>query len=134
MSEQASLPDYHYNSKVKFPNDHAQNPVELGIEKFSWEPEQFMSDTLHTLAKIVQDQTIEWLKRLPDGIGAFKKGNRDAVFVLFRNGSDLYWRTKYFYGDREVSDSINVTIAILLDREAENDGERIDYGRLLVKE
>ena len=55
------------------------------------------------------------------------------MFVLFRNGSDLYWRTKYFDGDREISDSINDTVSILLDGEAENHGERIDYGRLLER-
>ena len=103
------------------------------IEKLSRELEQFTSDPLDTLAKIIQDRSIEWLERIPDGIGAFKKGKRDAMFVLFRNGSDLYWRTKYFDGNREMSDSINDTVSILLDGESENHGERIDYGRLLER-
>ncbi|MBX8631711.1 MAG: hypothetical protein J9259_04220 [Thermoplasmata archaeon YP2-bin.285] len=53
--------------------------------------------------------------------------------MVFRNGSDLYWRTKYFDGDREISDLITDTVFILLDGEAENHEERIDYGRLLER-
>jgi hypothetical protein len=101
------------------------------IDAITREIEQFTSDPIDTLAKIIQDKSIEWLQAIPDGIGAFKKGERDGLFILFHDGSNYHWRLKYYDGGRESIDSVNEIVAALMKGEVDNHGEKIEYGMLL---
>jgi superfamily II DNA or RNA helicase/HKD family nuclease len=101
------------------------------LDTLARELEQFTTDPLDTLAKIMNEKGIDWLRSLPNGIGAYKKGSRDAVFTLFTDGSEFYWRLRYFDGENETITSTNEIVNILLSGEAENKGELIDYEKLI---
>lgn len=101
------------------------------IDAIAREIEQFTTDPIDTLAKIIQDKSIEWLQAIPDGIGAFKKGERDGIFILFHDGSNYHWRLKYYDGEKESIDSTSEIVAALMKGEVDNHGEKIEYGVLL---
>ena len=101
------------------------------IETLSRELEQFTTDPMDTLAQMIQDNSLEWLQSIPDGVGAFKKGDRDALFILFSDGNDHYWKLRYFDGEDERVTSTNDIVATLMKGEVRNHGEKIDYGTLI---
>src|SRR5205807_10236436 len=105
------------------------NPGILDI--ISRELEQFTSDPRDTLAKIMNEMGLDWLKALPNGIGAYKVGKRDSLFILFTDGDELYWSLKYFDKEGGRVSSPTEIIDALFAGDAQNKGESIDYAPLI---
>ncbi len=103
------------------------------LNRLASELEEFTIDPIDTLAKIMKEKSLQWLKELPDGIGAYKHGNRDGLFILFTDGNSFYWRLRYFDGDNETTSSANSIIQAIMEGETDNRGEMIDYSRLIER-
>ncbi|MFQ1020509.1 helicase-related protein [Tardisphaera saccharovorans] len=106
------------------------------LEDIARRLDQFTSDPMDTLAKIMDEKGLDWLEGLPNGIGAFKKSDRDALFVFFedKEGSGAvnhYWRLKYFDGKGEAVTSSSTILQMLLSGDSESKGEDIDYDVLV---
>lgn len=102
------------------------------LDRLAKDLEQFTSDPKDTLAKIINERGYEWLESLPRGIGAIKKGlNRDGLFILFSDGTDFYWRLKYYDGKSELVTSPTDIVDTIMEGEIQNSGESIDYGSLV---
>lgn len=101
------------------------------LESLARELEQFTTDPMDALARIMDERGLQWLQSLPDGIGAIKKGDRDSLFILFTDGSEYYWRMKYFDGKKETVSSTNEIVNCLLTGDVNNKGEMIQYEILI---
>jgi SNF2 family DNA or RNA helicase len=101
------------------------------LDSLARELEQFTTDPMDALAKIMDERGLQWLQSLPDGIGAVKKGDRDSLFILFTDGSEYYWRMKYFDGKKETVSSTNEIVNLLLTGDVNNKGEMIQYETLI---
>jgi hypothetical protein len=77
---------------------------------------QFTRDPRDDLAEIINERGIDWVKNLPDGIGAIKRGGMNAVFALFTDGEKHYWRLKNLDGGK-VFDNHSEIIRLLLSGE-----------------
>ncbi len=108
----------------------AKNNQEV-LEILSKQLEQFTNDPRDILAKIINEKGYDWIKKIPNGIGAYKIGDRDGLFILFTDGEEFYWRLKFFDGKGELLSSSNEIIDILLKGENENSGEEIEYSLLV---
>jgi hypothetical protein len=101
------------------------------LDLLSKELEQFTSDPRDTLAKIMNERGLDWLKSLPKGIGAYKTSDRKGLFILFTDGNELYWNLKYHDQKGGNVSSPSEIIDILLKGETQNKGENIDYRPLI---
>ena len=102
------------------------------IEDLERRVEQFTRDPLDDLAKIINEKGYDWIKKLPDGIGAIKIGERDGVFALFTDGQNYYWRLKWLDKGETIDNPSEIT-KMLLSGDAHNKGEKIDYDQLVDK-
>jgi len=103
------------------------------LDLLSKELEQFTSDPRDTLARIMNERGLDWLKSLPKGIGAYKTSDREGLFVLFTDGDELYWNLKYYDQKGGSVFSPSEIIDILLKGETQNKGESIDYRPLIER-
>lgn len=110
----------------------ARNDQQM-LEFLARELEQFTSDPRDILAKIMNEKGLDWLQRLPKGIGAFKVSDRDGLFILFTDGKEYYWRLKFYDKKGDSTSSPNEIIEILLSGETQNKGEMIDYNQLIER-
>lgn len=110
LGEHAIPKDFSIYAKI------AQNDIQV-IKLIERNIEQFINEPLNTLAQIMNEKGVDYLRSLPDGIGAYKKGEREGMFVLFSVSKDsvnkdskdkggysdreLYWRLKFFDTDKE---------------------------------
>jgi SNF2 family DNA or RNA helicase len=102
------------------------------LDRIAKDLEQFTSDPKDTLAKIINEKGYAWLESLPKGIGAIKKGiDRDGLFILFSNGTDFYWRLKYYDGKADLVTSPTDIVDTIMEGEIQNSGESIDYASLV---
>ncbi|MHB8568098.1 MAG: helicase-related protein [Nitrososphaerales archaeon] len=102
------------------------------LERIAKDLEQFTSDPKDTLAKIINEKGYDWLESLPKGIGAIKKGlNRDGLFILFSDGTDFYWRLKYYDEKKELVTSPTDIVDTIMKGDIQNSGESIDYASLV---
>ena len=81
----------------------------------------------------MSEKGLDWLQSLPKGIGAYKKGPRQGLFILFTDGEEFYWRLKYYDKGKEVISSPNEIINVLLKDESKNSGENIRYEPLIER-
>jgi superfamily II DNA or RNA helicase len=94
------------------------------------ELEQFTSTPMDALAKIMNERGLEWLRSLSQGIGAYKQGDREGLFILFTDGDEFFWRLKY-KGQKETVTSPNEIINTMLKGEIQNSGDMIHYETLI---
>ncbi|BAJ50608.1 DNA/RNA helicase [Candidatus Caldarchaeum subterraneum] len=94
--------------------------------------EQFTRDPLDDLARIINEKGLDWVEKLPNGIGALKKDNLNAVFALFTDGQQLHWRMKNL-DTGETSTKPSEIVPILLRGDPHSKGERINYDTLVDK-
>jgi superfamily II DNA or RNA helicase len=92
--------------------------------------EQFTRDPRDALVEILKERGLEWIKSLPSGIGAYKRGDREGLFVLFTDGKDVYWRLRYFDKPETRTDPTSIIEVLKGD---ENKGQRIDYQKLIER-
>jgi len=88
---------------------------------------------MDALAKIMSEKGLDWLQSLPKGIGAYKQGKRQGLFILFTDGKEYYWRLKYYDKGKETISSPNEIINVLLQGENKNSGENIGYEKLIER-
>jgi len=94
--------------------------------------EQFTKDPRDALAEILREKGLEWIKSLPSEIGAYRKGDREALFVLFEDETGkVYWRLKYFDGKKETRTDLVSIVEALRGEGEEERGQKIDY-RMLI--
>ncbi len=104
------------------------------LEYLTKQAEQFSDDPKDRLSEIRDEMGIESLRSIPMGIGAVKKAKRDAIFSLFTDGDNFYWRMKYLDGNKETVTSVNEIINSLLERhEMDVSGQFIEYSSLIDK-
>jgi superfamily II DNA or RNA helicase len=102
------------------------------LDRIARDLEQFTSDPKDTLAKIINEKGYSWLESLPKGIGAIKKGlERDGLFILFSDGTDFYWRLKYYDQKKELVTSPTDIVDTIMEGDIQNSGESIDYASLV---
>lgn len=129
LGEHAMPKDFSIYAKIAT-ND--QNIIKILERKF----EQFTNEPMDMLAEIMADKGIDYLKKLPNGIGAYKRGvNKKGMFILFNvsfpNGEKKqYWRLKFF-DDNSVIKNANEIIDIIMKGDVNNANEKIDYSTLL---
>jgi superfamily II DNA/RNA helicase len=124
LGEEAAPKDFGFQQAL------AKNDPAL-LDIMTKELEQFTNSPMDELAKMMSQKGIDWLKSLPTGIGAYKKGDRDGLFILFTDGKEFYWRLKYFDKTNEATSSPNEIISVLLKGDNQNSGERIAYESLI---
>jgi hypothetical protein len=99
--------------------------------------EQFTNEPMDVLAKMIKEHGLDYLKGLPDGIGALKRSDREGLFVLFSvsysNKHELYWRLKFYNKNKnEIIDNQSEIINIILGNDNNNiKGKNIEYNKLL---
>ncbi len=113
-----------------------QNAIAKGdmtaLDAIARELEQFTTDPMDALAKIMEERGLEWLQSLPSGIGAYKTGaKREALFALFTDGKEHYWRLKYFDNEKETVTSTNEIVSLLMSGDVDAKGQMIRYDILI---
>jgi hypothetical protein len=93
--------------------------------------EQFTRDPRDDLAEIINEKGIDWVKNLPDGIGAVKRGGMNAVFALFTDGETHYWRLKNLDSGKVIDNPSEIIKLLLSGDDVHSKGARIDYGPLV---
>ena len=97
--------------------------------------EQFTNEPMDILAQIVDKKGIEYLKSLPNGIGAYKKSDKRGLFVLFsvyiNNKRSLEWRLKFYDDNTVLKNARDIIDIIMQGGDVYNKGARIDYSILL---
>jgi len=126
LGEEAAPKDFGFQEAI------AKNDPTL-LDVMTKELEQFTNSPMDALAKIMSEKGLDWLQSLPKGIGAYKKGTRQGLFILFTDGKEFYWRLKYYDKGKEVVSSPNEIISILLKDESKNSGENIQYEPLIQR-
>jgi superfamily II DNA or RNA helicase len=124
LGEEAAPKDFGFQQAL------AKNDPTL-IDAMTRELEQFTNSPMDELARIMSQKGLDWLKSLPKGIGAYKKSDRDGLFILFTDGEDFYWRLKYYDKNKETVSSPSEIINILLKGESQGSGETIGYDSLI---
>jgi ERCC4-related helicase/HKD family nuclease len=93
--------------------------------------EQFTRDPRDDLAEIINEKGIDWVKNLPNGIGAIKRGGMNAVFALFTDGEKHYWRLKNLDSGKVIDNPSEIIKLLLSGDDVHAKGVRIDYGSLV---
>ncbi len=100
--------------------------------------EQFTNEPMDVLAKMIKEHGLDYLKGLPNGIGALKRSDREGLFVLFSvsysNKHELYWRLKFYNKNEIIIDNQSEIINIILGNDNNDNntkGKNIEYNRLL---
>jgi hypothetical protein len=93
--------------------------------------EQFTRDPRDDLAEIINEKGIDWVKNLPDGIGAIKRGGMNAVFALFTDGEKHYWRLKNLDSGKVIDNPSEIIKLLLSGDDVQTKGVRIDYESLV---
>jgi superfamily II DNA or RNA helicase len=124
LGEEAAPKDFGFQQAL------AKNDQTL-IDAMTRELEQFTNSPMDELARIMSQKGLDWLKSLPRGIGAYKKSDRDGLFILFTDGEDFYWRLKYYDRRKETVSSPTEIINVILKGESQNSGENIGYESLI---
>ena len=113
LGEEAAPKDFGFQQAL------AKNDQTL-MDAMTRELEQFTNSPMDELARIMSQKGLDWLKSLPKGIGAYKKSERDGLFILFTDGEDFYWRLKYYDKTKETVSSPSEIINVLLKGESQN--------------
>ncbi len=94
--------------------------------------EQFTKDPIDILARILNEKGLQWVERIPNGIGAIKRSSFNGIFALLTDGSDFYWRLHILDKDKErVIISPTEIVDLLLEGESDNRGEKLEYDKLI---
>lgn len=126
LGEEAAPRDFGFQMAI------AQNDPTL-LDIMTRELEQFTNSPMDVLAKIMSEKGLDWLQSLPRGIGAYKQGKREGLFILFTDGEEYYWILKYYDKEKETVSSPNEIINVLLQGENKNSGESIEYEKLIER-
>ncbi len=94
--------------------------------------EQFVRDPIDVLAKIINEKGIDWVKKIPNGIGAIKDSPFEGLFVLFTDGNEFFWRL-HNYDTGEIITSPTEIVDLLLSGDYLSKGERIKYEKIVPK-
>jgi superfamily II DNA or RNA helicase/HKD family nuclease len=100
------------------------------LKALTMELEQFTSSAMDTLAEIMNKEGLNWLKTIPNGIGAYKDGEKQQLFVLFRDSDDLHWRMKNI-DDKTYNNSPTEIVKLLVAPPNDEAGTPIDYQPLV---
>ena len=94
--------------------------------------EQFTASAMDTLANMMKEKGEDWLRQLPNGIGAYKKAQTPALFILFKDeASGLHhWRFKDLKAETTNTTATEI-INTILEEPNENKGDKISYGPLI---
>jgi superfamily II DNA or RNA helicase len=126
LGEEAAPKDFGFQAAI------AKNDPTL-LDAMTKELEQFTNSPMDTLAKMMSEKGLDWLQSLPRGIGAYKQGNRQGLFILFTDGEEHYWRLRYYDKGKETVSSPNEIINVLMEGETKNSGENIGYEKLIER-
>lgn len=92
--------------------------------------EQFTKDPIDILAKILNEKGLDWVKKIPNGIGAVKDADFEGLFVLLTDGTNFYWRL-HRYDNNSIITSPTEIVDLLMEGESQKRGEMIDYETII---
>ncbi len=125
LGEEAAPKDFSLQARIARNDRGVLSLLEKKIE-------QFTRDPLDVLAKILREKGLEWIERIPTGIGAIKHGKFNGLFVLFTDGKNHYWRLHDHDANSTITSITEIT-DILMEGEVANSGEKIPYESLIGK-
>ncbi|GAI49294.1 unnamed protein product, partial [marine sediment metagenome] len=123
LGEQAEARDFGIQQAI------ARNDPTI-LAQLARDLEQFTTSAMDTLATMMKEKGLQWLQDLPRGIGSFKKGESSALFILFTDGKNHYWRIKDLTTN-EINTSPTGIINTILEGETHNRGDKISYELLI---
>ena len=103
------------------------------ILELETEMEQFTNDPKDRLMEIIDQKGEDWIKNIPRGIGAFKRYDKPGLFSLFTDGEKFYWRLKFDDGKNFIGDPGQIISVLMKDSNNDNDGQKIEYSKLVGK-
>lgn len=92
--------------------------------------EQFTKDPIDILAKILNEKGLDWVKKIPNGIGAVKDADFEGLFVLLTDGTNFYWRL-HRYDNNLIITSPTEIVDFLMEGESQNRGEMMNYETII---
>jgi superfamily II DNA/RNA helicase len=102
------------------------------LDSLARDLEQFTASAMDTLANMMKERGEDWLRKLPNGIGAYKKAETPSLFILFRDESTGFhhWRFKDLRTETTNNTATEI-INTLLEEPNDNQGDRINYQPLI---
>jgi len=102
------------------------------LDAMTRELEQFTASAMDTLANMMKEKGEDWLRKLPNGIGAYKSAPTPAMFVLFKDEANgvHYWRFKDLHAETTNTVATEI-INTILEEPNDNKGDKINYSPLI---
>jgi len=123
LGEEAAPKDFSIQAMIAKKDKKALELLEKRIE-------QFTKDPIDILAKILNEKGLDWVKKIPNGIGAVKDADFKGLFVLLTDGTNFYWRL-HRYDNNSIITSPTEIVDLLMEGESQNKGEMIDYETII---
>jgi superfamily II DNA or RNA helicase len=125
LGEEAAPRDFSIQAMIARNDERVLEILEQRIE-------QFTKDPIDILARILNEKGLQWVERIPNGIGAIKRSSFNGIFALLTDGDNFYWRLHVLDKDKErVITSPTEIVDLLLEGESENRGEKLEYDKLI---
>ena len=123
LGEEAAAKDFSVQERIASNDRTVLEMLEQRIEQFTKDPIDF-------LAEIINERGLDWVKKIPTGIGAVKDAGFNGLFTLFTDGENFYWRLER-YDSGEIITSPTTIVDNLLSGEREKKGEQIPYDEII---
>ncbi|BAJ49895.1 helicase domain-containing protein [Candidatus Caldarchaeum subterraneum] len=125
LGEEAAPRDFSIQAMIARNDERVLKILEQKIE-------QFTKDPIDILARILNEKGLQWVERIPNGIGAIKRGTLNGIFALLTDGDNFYWRLHVLDKDKEkIITSPTEIVDLLLEGESDNRGEKLEYDKLI---
>ena len=123
LGEEAAPKDFSLQSRI------AKNDATV-LEILERQLEQFVRDPIDILARIMNEKGLDWVQKLPNGIGAIKTANFDGIFALFTDGENYHWRLLNLTENRLIT-SPNEIVDLLLAGNNQEKGGKVEYEKIV---
>lgn len=125
LGEEAAVKDFSIQERI------ARNDITV-IEMLEKRIEQFTRDPIDYLSEIINKQGLDWVKKIPNGIGAVKRADFEGLFVLFTDTDEenFYWRLELLDNGEMITSPTNI-VDLLLSDERDSKGEQIPYDKII---
>lgn len=125
LGEEAAPRDFSIQAMI------ARNDARV-LELLEQKIEQFTKDPIDILARILNEKGLQWVERIPNGIGAIKRSTFNGIFALLTDEGNFYWRLHILDKDKErIITSPTEIVDLLLDGERDNRGGKLEYDKLI---
>ncbi|MEM2932559.1 MAG: helicase-related protein [Nitrososphaerota archaeon] len=123
LGEEAAVKDFSIQAMIARNDKAVLDLLEKRIE-------QFTKDPIDILARILNEKGLDWVEKIPDGIGSVKDVNFNGLFVLFTDGENFYWRLHHYDSDKVITSPTEI-VDFLLEGDNQKKGENINYDAII---